>query len=299
VPAAFAPIKPKVQQTGGFFDLSVPRLKILAKMRGVNIQSCTEKDDMVAALKAANVPESAMKIFKDSAAAKEDAAVAAANSAATAEAAVRAGAEKAAWKVVNEPAAPKVIAPPKKVPLTQEELWEQQELQEKRAAARGAEIYEKYRSLFQIGAMFDLLTNICLWKNQWGKERIFFLNALAPNGWANTVEVMEHGATRMKLRGMVYDIRSNTMKGNSSQVGWVDITALVDDFTGEVFLKPHDLTYQKKINPGAKAAPRAAQNQPVSTQNRWNRFKADGSGETAVLEPSKTGKQVNADAEEY
>merc|ERR1739845_302031 len=112
--------------------------------------------------------------------------------------------------------------------------------------------------------MFDLQTNVCLWKNEMGNERIFFLNALRPNGWSNTIEVVQHGEKRMKIRGMVYDIKSNTMKGNAQQVGWVDITAIVDDFTGDVLLKPHDLSYQSKKQhvPNPKTVlPGNAQNQ--------------------------------------
>lgn len=303
-----APVKPAVEPTAGFFELSVARLKILAKQRGVNVAGCVEKKEIVEALRAAKVPEDAVKVFRDSSAAKADEAASAAVSSKTAQAAVQAGAEAQAWKVSSTPQ-PRVIAPPRsqtpQVPLTKHEMWQKRQEDQMVQNQRACELYEKYRPLFPEGGMFDMLTSFALWKDDWGQDRVLYLNHQRPNGWPNTVEVICHGQRRMRVRGMVYDRVTNKMKGNPQQMGWVDLTAIVDDFTGEVLLRPHESSgYMAResmaVKPPAwqqQAQARARDPDEGVTTNRWGRFRADGSGETVQSQASSTGKQVDMDAE--
>jgi len=286
----------------GFASMSGAKLKQLAQYHGVKIAGCFEKEDFIAALRAANIPEE--------------------------------GAEA-------KPAPPKpVIPPPEKakastpgLPLkpdgtpvdpetakrmqaeakARQERWENKKREEQAKVQESRAMYEQVKSDFPLGSMWDLLSGIALWRNDFGWDRLFFINANKVNGWPNTIECVQHGNQRMKVRGMQWDQRTGVLKGIPWQSGWLDIASVVDRATGQLMLRKAKLSAEQSIERDEKAAkegalsrmageravpmamaepmvvrpPTAAEPEPVpvsseSASQRWGRFNKPAEPEPAA-----------------
>lgn len=306
-PAAAA-ATPAAAAATGFASMSGAKLKKLAQYHGVKTAGCFEKEDFIAALRAANIPEE--------------------------------GAEP-------KPAAPKLVIPPVKpdaakavpgVPLkpdgtpvdpetakrmqaeakARHERWEQKKKEEQAKVQESRAMYEQVKSDFPIGSMWDLMAGIALWRNDFGWDRLFFINASKVNGWPNTIEVVQHGTQRMKVRGMQFDQKTHLLKGIPWQTGWLDIASIVDRATGQLMLKKAKLSAEQANERDEKAAKEAAlgrmageravpmamaepavikpptpEPEPVSSETasqRWGRFNKPAAPEPAAV-PQPAPKQ--------
>jgi len=283
--------------------MSGAKLKKLAQYHGVKTAGCFEKEDFIAALRAANIPEE--------------------------------GAEP-------KPAPPKPVIPPPKtdgakassappgVPTkpdgtpvdpetakrmqaeakARQERWEQKKREEQAKVQESRAMYEQVKSDFPIGSMWDLMSGIALWRNDFGWDRLFFINANKVNGWPNTIEVVQHGNQRMKVRGMQWEPKTGLLKGIPWQCGWLDIGSIVDRATGQLMLRKAKLSMEQSLEREEKAAKEASlhrmageratpmampepavvkpptpEPEPVSSESasqRWGRFNKPAAPEPAV-----------------
>lgn len=294
----------------GFAAKTGAELKKLAQYHGVKTAGCFEKEDFIAALRAANIPEEGVDADKN-----------------------------LPPKPVIPPPPDKKAAPGQPVPRkpdgtpvdpetakrlaeeakARQARWEEKKRQESVKLQESREMYNQVKPDFEIGSMWDLMSGIALWRNDFGYDRLFFINANKVNGWPNTIEVVQHGQQRMKVRGMQFDMKTKLMKGIPWQTGWLDIASIVDRASGQLMLKKAKMSAEQYAERDEKLAqqgalarmmgqrpqemaqvapaipPKEPEPEPVSSETaaqRWGRFKKEETAAAAApAQPAQPAQQ--------
>lgn len=234
----------------GFASKKAGELKKLAQYHGVKTAGCFEKEDFIAALRAANIPEEGAAEPKP----------------AVPKPVIPPVAERAKFSVTpgvptkpdGTPVDPETAKRMQAEAKARQERWEAKKREEQAKVQESRAMYEQVKADFPIGSMWDLMSGIALWRNDFGWDRLFFINANKVNGWPNTIEVVQHGNQRMKVRGMQWEPKTNLLKGIPWQCGWLDIASIVDRGTGQLMLKKAKLSAEQSLERDEKAAKEAS-----------------------------------------
>jgi len=230
------PSGPPEKKVKEFISMSASELKALAKLKCVDIATCVEKSEIVSALEKAGLKPPELPSEED----KE--------------------------KENKAKAAPKKVMPPPKKEEAPGDIRPPVKRTNPKAdqEAENLDVYMEHRAKMGPGSQWELKTGVALWRNDSGWERTFFINATTPRGWPNVIEVIEYGERRIKVRGMGLDRGSGTLVGQRWQMGWLELSMLVDKESGELLVSPNMQTGQlvtpkPKVGAGVKVLPKAMQ----------------------------------------